>query len=169
MNKTKKAIEQIRKIKEEIRDLKKDIDRINKSNYPYDYKNKESNRIYNKIYKKEEKINEIDSVGLSSGEVGSLKKSLDKFKTIKREKDIGSTSYIKVGYFKPLKQYVKVNYRKYSGLMRSVRGMSSLAGTIDITSIKPITEALYNKLSAGEGVAVTRFMGATEVKKFKVY
>ena len=168
MTKTKKAVEQIRKLKDEIKDLNRDVDRIRKSNYPYDYKNRESNRIYNKIYKKEEKITEIESIGLSSGEIGSLKKAVGEFKTLKREKDIGSTRYIKVGYFKPLKQYVKVIYHKYSGLMRSVKGMSSLAGTIDIVSIKPITETLYNKLIAGQGVAVTRFSGAKEVKKFKV-
>lgn len=167
---TKKAQEEVEKLNEEIAYLKSEEKRYNdkamastdsfvrKSYYS------ECNKIYNKIYKKEEKRDSIIAMGISSSEKTSVVKELYTYKTLKSSKTLGSTNYVKIGFSKKLNTYVKVEYTYFSNFMHNVRGCGSLANKKDIDAIHSLSEEEYNQLSNENRVSECYFMGAHEKK-----
>jgi hypothetical protein len=152
---TPKALEQIQKLKDESHyaDVRSrnlyDKGHSSTNKYEKDALYKEANNWSNKRYKLNSKIDEIIRSGFSTGEETSIKKNLGSFKTISSDSSLGSRERTAIGYSKPLKSYVKVNYSAYNSFMRNVRGMGSLAGTKSIHSIKPITKKIYDNISEG--------------------
>jgi hypothetical protein len=107
---------------------------------------KEMNKCNDQKYKAKDKLQEIEGFGIASSEMTKLKKELYDFKTLERNTSIGITSYTSAGFSKTLQSHVVIDYTKYSGFMRNVKGCSSLANTKHIHSLEFISEEKYKEL-----------------------
>lgn len=123
-----------------------------------------ANRLYNRVYKLEQKKEELKALGISTKRRTALKKELHKFKSIKLDKSLGSTDFVKVGKSNQL-GYVKVSGTRWSGFMSNVKGAKSLANTTDINHFELISKNEYDNYIAGKKTMTTSFMGATETKE----
>ena len=137
-----------------------------------DYERKDYHRIAlqheRKYYSMQEKIEELQKLGLSSTtQLASLKREIASFKRIGGDRTIGLSDRVVVGYSKALQNYVKVRYTVYSSFMRNVRGMGSLVGTKDIHQIIILPKVVYERIligveRAGGAKQRTSFLGATQ-------
>ena len=154
MKLTTKAKKEIKKLVNEINELEKKIERLREKMYTVDLEfkkmySREIYKTYEKIDNKKEKINEIRDTGYSTSELATIKRNLDKFEILDKTKSIGSATYTVAGYVPSLKQHLLVKYIRYSSFFRNVKGCSSIAGTRDIISVKPITKTEYERLIKG--------------------
>ena len=108
---------------------------------------KERHKYEDKSYKLRERMDEIESRGISTSEKTSLtKEAFSGFTTIKRDRSLGITSFITIGFSKVLDSYVKCDLSRYSSLFNNVRGCSSLANTKRLNSFSIITKEEYDKI-----------------------
>jgi len=154
---SQKAREEIRELKAEQVRIQKEKDSIyfQQRKVPWDsYTRKgldsELRKLDNKYYKIQDRLSEIENIGFSTKERTSLKREIASFSTLSHSSNIGSRDRKVIGYSKVLQNYVIVGYTSYSGFMRNVRGMGSLAGTKDINSVKVISKAQYDRIMAME-------------------
>ena len=149
---THKAIEQISELSREIAYHRKRHDDYRTKSYGSEdrqFYSKAANAEYTKILKIEERIEQIKKFGLSTYELGKLKKELSGFKTITYNKSLGMRDKVVIGHSNVLGTYVKISYVSYNSFMRNVRGMGSLSGTKDIDSITPISKQTYDMITQG--------------------
>jgi len=107
---------------------------------------RELSRLYSDIARKEETLKTIEEQGISSHERGAIIKALTGFHTLSSDKSLGSRRVVAVGYVKTLDSYAVVTYTKWSGFMRNVQGMASMAGKTEIDNIELISEVKYQQL-----------------------
>jgi len=137
--------------------------------YHKNFIKRRENSIYGKLDRIRAKRGELESIGMSTKRKNMVMKELtnpSKFTSIKIENDIMGGKYTKIGYVKDL-GYVRVDMKRWSGLMGNVRGMKSLANKKDINKIGQISEKEYNNLKEGKKTKTTSFMGAEETIEFK--
>lgn len=118
--------------------------------YTYKGLQLEIRKLNDKYYKIMERRDEIIKVGLSSLEQRHLKRELSNFTGLSRDTNLGTRDRTVMGYSKTLGEYVIVRYTSYSGFMRNVRGMGSLAGTKSIHSVKIISKSQYDRIMSME-------------------
>ena len=130
---------------------------------------KQTSDLDRKYYNIEDKKRTIESVGYSTTEMGAIKRALPSFTSLSYDKSLGSSNKQKVGYVKSLNKYFIVQFTEYGSFMRNVRGMGSLAGTKDLSSVKEISKQVYEQILNQQRNAGVRsnvsFMGATEQKQ----
>jgi len=103
-------------------------------------------RKWGKLY---DKLTEMENLGLSTNEKKAVIKALPGMFTVSGDKQLGSSSALKVGFVPKLNSYVKVEYTKFSSFMRNVRGCASLAGKYDLKSVTEISKEVYDKITKG--------------------
>lgn len=114
---------------------------------------KEANRIWNLIYKKEEKVRKLLEEKISTVERNSLSKEsfeTTNFIMINHDKSLGMTNITKIGFSKTLNVYVKVELVRYSGFMANVKGCASLANKREMDSFTILSGDEYDKLKEKE-------------------
>lgn len=129
--------------------------------------NRQRNAVWRKIERVEEKISDVTNAGISTKDKRKLMKELRNFKSLDRERSLGSRDIVAVGYSDLFKSHIRVEYTRWTSFMRNVRGCASYAGTTDIKDIKRITKATYTKLLKKAGYETTYFMGAKEKKRIR--
>jgi len=151
---TIEAQQELTELKTEQQRMRQHSDEIFKKvqKYPYDsYERKglknESRKLDTKYYKIEERINEIQKLGLSTKQRSALKRETVNFKTLHYDRNLGTRDKTVIGYSKALGNYVIVDYTSYTSFMGNVRGMGSLAGTKDIGRVRIISKSQYEQIT----------------------
>ena len=153
MSLTKNAEAEIIELKKEIATLDELYQKyINLSRNAHDRNTfavyrREYNRVWNKMSAKEDKIRDIEKLGISTKEKTSLLRESHSFSTISHDRGLGMRdNVVVVGFSKVLNSHVKFNIASYTEFMKNVRGMGSLAGKRDIEKIEYISEDEYTRL-----------------------
>ena len=152
-----KAQQEINKLKGEMNELERQNTRNNErysdpktDTWLRKHLAKENNSIWTKKNNKENKINTINEFGYATLEMSGLKRELSGFTSLTHSSSMGSRDRTVVGFSKKLGKYVIVKYTKWTGMMRNVRGCSSMAGNTDINSLKVISKAQYDSITKQE-------------------
>ena len=151
---TDKATKEIEQIRKAIKSLENDLSLVNTSMVNANYitlkaLQKERNVIWHRMYKKDEKIRQIEKIEISTSEFNQVKKeSMESknFVTIGIDRSLGMKGYIKIGWSKTLQSFIQVDLTYYTGFMSNVKGMRSLAGKLELNCVKRITEEEANEL-----------------------
>lgn len=175
MELTKKAVAEVEKLKAVVVELEKDLETVNlRARNAQDYKlhqmyQRERNRLSDRRYKTQDRIQGIEASGISGGEERALLKEATGYNrydgnwvTIERSKNLGYTTYVKIGWSKTVAGFAKIAYTQYSGFMHNVKGCSGLANKKTFDAFTRMTEAEVNaRLATGLKTEVN-FMGHEE-------
>jgi hypothetical protein len=167
MENSAKAMIEIERNNNDIAGLNKEIESLNREadNAPsYDVKKliyQQVNKLRNKIYVHENKIESIKKLNISTSEMTKLKKELCNFHVLKRDRSLGMTGITVVGNSKVIGP-CRVGYTRYSGFMSNVRGCGSLANTTSVHTIEKITQEQLDELMKTEGKSTTVFFGSSQ-------
>lgn len=164
---TEKCAKEIESIKVAVAEIQFQIDGLNKKrdgeiDWRYrDIWQKDINRRIATMYKKEEKIRELEGTGFSTREQASIKQEIKMphFITIQSEKSLGSMDRTTIGISKVTGGPIEVKSTRYSGFMSNVRGCGSLANTTEINSIKRLTDQEYEAKRTGDRIREVAFCG----------
>lgn len=165
---TPKCEEEINKIKENIVVLKRKSDEIltrERSESAWIIASalrKERFRIEDRIYKKEEKIRDLEKMEFSTSEQSKILRESDSFTLLELENSIGMKNVTRVGFSKVVNSNVVINFTRYTDLMRNVKGCGGLAGKKQINSITTVTEEEVIELKKKGRVNRTLFGGCHE-------
>jgi hypothetical protein len=100
---------------------------------------KEHNRINNRLFATDEKIQTIERDGVSTGERNAIVRAATShaggWVLVRLDRSLGCSGATKVGFYKPLGAIFEVTYTRYNGFMRNVRGCGSLADTTSVNSV----------------------------------
>jgi hypothetical protein len=169
MENSAKAMIEIERNNNDIARLNREIETLNKeadNASSYDVKKliyHQINKLRNKIYTHENKIESIKKLNISTSEMTKLKKELYDFHVLERERSLGTTSLTVVGNSKVIGP-CKVGYTKYSSFMSNVRGCGSLANTTSIHTIEKITKEQLDELIKTNGKSTTAFFGGSQTE-----
>lgn len=177
MELTAKAAKEVAKYQERIALLARESEKLQERMHPKDgsrvdfivYKalQSERNKVYNKQYNAEQKMEAIQKWGVSSSEKGALLRERHSFTCIESDRSLGSRDGIYIGQSKALGgKFVKIRVTHWSGFMSNVRGCGSLANTSDLNSFEVITEEEFNVLKSSDRKFTTSFCG-TETRVVK--
>ena len=119
----------------------------------------ERNKLYNKEFNYDRKLETVAKHGYSTAEESAVKKELPCFHQFSYDRSLGMTNLTKVGMSKVLNSHVKVSYVRYSGFMSNVKGCGSLANTTSIDTIEFLTPEQYQELLNQERASSTSFCG----------
>jgi hypothetical protein len=169
MELTVKAQAEINKLKTEIENDRTARETLEKSRraatntYEIKALRKGSDHITKSIYRKEEKIRNIEGIGFSTSEVNAIKTEATAFTVITSDRGLGYRCSTRVGFSKTANCHIEIQIHFFTDFMRNVKCCSSLAGTKAINYLKKISkEELEEKISKGRTVQ-TSFIG-TETK-----
>lgn len=130
--------------------------------YEYRALKKEADQLHNKAYRREDKIQAIESIGYSTAEQSSIMKESIHFTSLEIEKSIGTRRATKVGFSKTAASLIKIELFVYTDFMRNVKGCGGLAGKKSLSSIEIITEDEMKELKSKGRRNITLFGGCHE-------
>jgi hypothetical protein len=169
---TSKATEEIEKIRKEIEQIKaarttlENARRAATNWYEQKALGKETDRMMNKIYGRDEKIREIENTGFSTREVTAITKESEYgngFIVVSNERGLGYRAVGKIGFSKTADSYVEVHIHRFTDFMRNVQGCASLAGKRQVNALRRLTKDEYDARIAAGRTTTSSFLGPDKI------